>query len=421
MRQDTLIQKLTMLVLFLGVAAYLAGAAWRSMQEPYPTVPCHTYTVDDSAEATGLLIRREQLLAGQGGIVDVVPDEGEKVGAGQTVAVVYRDEVALARRRELKALDLEAEQLNYAILRGDSGWDSARLDESIVAAMVDIRAAAAAGDLTTLEDQSLSFKSLVLSREATYAGGAAGAAQRIQAVDGEIQAMTALASQDTTAVRAPVAGVFSAAADGLEAVLTPEILATLTPMVLDELSARVAQPPEGAVGRLITSSEWHFSTNLPEVVADRLDEGKKVTVRFSRDWSGDAVMKVERISAPQDGRCAVTFASSLNLADTTMLRAQTVDIIFSSKTGIRVPKKALRSEMWTEKDPETGEVIREYQVNGVYVLTGAQAEFRPVDILADDGDYYLVETPATETKRVLHSGDGVIVAAEPLFDGKVVR
>ena len=175
------------------------------------------------------------------------------------------------------------------------------------------------------------------------------------------------------------------------------------------------------MGKLVTSSEWYFSANLPEETADRLVEGKRVTVRFSRDWSGDVSMTVERVSAPHDGKCAVTFSSTSFLSDTTLLREQTVDIIFSSLDGIRVPKKALRTETRTETDEKTGEVTKEYEVNGVYVLTGAQAEFRTINILADDGDYYLVVSPENAGRRTLHSGDEVILAAEDLFDGKVVR
>ena len=52
---------------------------------------------------------------------------------------------------------------------------------------------------------------------------------------------------------------------------------------------------------------------------------------------------------------------------------------------------------------------------------------RQVEILADDGDYCLVQSvlsdnpTATEQKKMLRAGDEVIVAAEDLFDGKVVR
>ena len=427
MKQPTIITKVLMLVIFLAGVVYLVGAAWQIFTDPFSTIMTYEYTVDDAAEATGWLVRTEQVIPGQGSIVDVLPDQGEKVGAGQTVAVVYRDETALDRSRQRRALELKLQQLNYTLLRGEASWDNQRLDQSITDAMARLRASAAAGDLTGLEEQALTLKSLVLQREATYDGAASIDAQ-IQAVQAQINALDQASGADTTAVRAPVAGTFSALADGYESVLTPAALNNLTPLSLETLTAQPVAAPEGAVGKLITKATWYFAVTVPEEVAARLVEGWSVRIRFSRDWSGEVAMKTESISAPQDGRTAVVFSSDRHLADTSLLRRQTVDLIFDSTTGIRVPKKAIRTIDVTRTDPDTGEKVPtgEKQV-GLYVLTGVQAEWRPVEILADDGDYCLVQSvlsdnpTATEQKKMLRAGDEVIVAAEDLFDGKVVR
>lgn len=136
-------------------------------------------------------------------------------------------------------------------------------------------------------------------------------------------------------------------------------------------------------------------------------------------------MKIERVDGAQDGACLVVLSSTRNLADTSMLRKQTVDIVFNSLEGIRVPKKAVRTENRAVTDPETGETSTK-QVIGVYVLTAAQAEFKAVEILADDGDYYLVKAvlPDVPTdnqlKTAFRAGDQVIVSSDELYDGKVM-
>ncbi len=136
-------------------------------------------------------------------------------------------------------------------------------------------------------------------------------------------------------------------------------------------------------------------------------------------------MKIERVDGAQDGACLVVLSSTRNLADTSMLRKQTVDIVFNSLEGIRVPKKAVRTENRAVTDPETGETTTK-QVIGVYVLTAAQAEFKAVEILADDGDYYLVKAvlPDVPTdnqlKTAFRAGDQVIVSSDELYDGKVM-
>ena len=90
-----------------------------------------------------------------------------------------------------------------------------------------------------------------------------------------------------------------------------------------------------------------------------------------------------------------------------------------------MPKKAVRTENRAVTDPETGETTTK-QVIGVYVLTAAQAEFKAVEILADDGDYYLVKAvlPDVPTdnqlKTAFRAGDQVIVSSDELYDGKVM-
>ena len=425
MKQGTVITRIMIVLMFFMVCAYLLFSVLRSLDDRTYTVTTYAHTVDDAVEATGLLIRAETVVTGQtAAIVDVLPDQGEKVRAGAAVAYLYQDESALDRRRELRTLTLEQEQLKYA-LQGQDGTDASRLDQSIVDAMVGLRTSAVYGDLTSLEEQSLSFKSLVIRHGYASDAGVDELSAAITALDAQIQALQSASALDTTTVYAPCSGTFSAMADGYESTLYPDMLETLTAASFKQLMAQDPTAPAGAVGKLITNSKWYLATTVSPEVAERLVVGRSVTVRFSRDWSGEVSMKIERVDEATDGACLVILSSTRNLADTSMLRKQTVDIVFNSLDGIRVPKKAVRTENREVTDPETGETTTK-QVIGVYVLTAAQAEFKAVEILADDGDYYLVQAvlPDVPTdnqlKTAFRAGDQVIVSSDELYDGKVM-
>ena len=425
MKQGTVITRIMIVLLFFMVCAYLIFSAVRTLDERSYTVTTYSHTLDDAAETTGLLIRAETVVTGQAAaIVDVLPDQGEKVRSGSPVAYLYQDESALDRRRQLRTLTLEEEQLMYA-LQGQDGTDASRLDQSIVDTMVGLRTAAVYGDLTSLEEQSLSFKSLVIRQGYDGDTGVEELTAAISALEGEIESLQSAAAQDTAYVTAPCSGTFSAMADGYESLLYPDMLEDLTAAGLRQLMAQDPAAPDGAVGKLITSSKWYFAATVSPEVAERLVVGRSVTVRFSRDWSGEVSMKIERVDEAQDGACLVILSSTRNLADTSMLRKQTVEIVFSSLTGIRVPKKAVRTEAVEVTDPETGATSTK-QIIVVYVLTAAQAERKEIEILADDGDYYLVQAvlPDVPTdnqlKTALRAGDQVIVSAEELYDGKVM-
>ena len=219
-------------------------------------------------------------------------------------------------------------------------------------------------------------------------------------------------------------GIFSGVTDGFESLVTPDMLEGLTPAALDELLSRPPQSDGTAVGKLITDSTWEFVCALSEEEAGELTEGKKVSVQFSRDWSGTVEMRVERIGAPQDGRVVVILSSDRFLSDTTLLRKQTVDLVFSSTSGIRVPVEAIRTEQRTETDQETGR-SREVQITGVYAVVGIQAEFKQVEVLDQRDGYCVVRAVTTGSarndKKALRSGDQVIVKGRDLFDGKVIQ
>ena len=424
MKQGSLNAKIIMLLLLAAVAVCLGAAAWRSFRDPFTTVVSYSYTVDDSLEATGFLARQEQVLTNTGGVVELLPQEGEKVAKGGTVALVYQDASGLERREQLQQLELEKEQLEYALERtGAGGGDASQLTGQVLDTIAELRAAVAGRDLTDLERQSMDLKSLVYKREYAYGGTGEESADAIQAaldeVDSQISSLSSQAAQSTQSITASQSGIFSGYVDGYESLLTPEVLETVTPAQLDDLAGQASEEDQTAVGKLITDSTWYFACALPQEDAERLVEGRSVTVRFSRDWSGEVDMTVERVGEPEDGRCAVVLSTDRYLSETTLLRRQTVELVFQSVTGVRVPKQALRVEEQTVTDEETGEEST-VQVTGVYTLVGEQVEFKPVTVL-EQGDTFVLVEAAGSGRAALQPGDVVVVAAEDLYDGKVIQ
>ncbi len=409
MKQGTFITKLAMILLFAGVIAYLGAAMWRSLSDPFHTVIAYNYTLDDKAEATGWLVRQETVLPDGSGIVDLLPAEGEKLGAGQTVAVLYRDDAAMQRRQTIRTLQLELEQLEYSMRQGDDAAEASKLDTEIMGAMASIRSAAARQEYSGLDSQVLSLKSLVFRREYTRTGDAdSDTASLIASVSSQLGALQSSAGQDTATITAGTSGVFSGCVDGYETVLTPNALSGLTVSALTSLTSVTPAPDENAVGKLITSSRWYFAALLPEDQAARLTVGGSVTMELIPELANEVDMRVDQISEPENGQVAVVVSSSQYLSDVTLLRKQTVDFVFSRSSGIRVPKKALH--------------VQEDGTAGVYAIAGVSAEFRTVTVLAQGDDFYLLAPPSnTDGKRALRAGDEVIVTAENLYDGKVVR
>ena len=102
---------------------------------------------------------------------------------------------------------------------------------------------------------------------------------------------------------------------------------------------------------------------------------------------------------------------------TTLLRRQTVELIFESWSGLRIPKEALHLVEFTQ---EPGEDSSEPPVTttktGVYAFVNGRAEFRETAIV-HEGDHYYVIRPVGSGRKVLRDGDAIIIHGTGLQDG----
>ena len=126
-------------------------------------------------------------------------------------------------------------------------------------------------------------------------------------------------------------------------------------------------------------------------------------------------MRIDRVGQVEDGRCVVVLSSDRYLAETTLLRTQTLEIIFDRREGLRVPKAAVHILM--KGEDETGNSIP--GSTGVYAVVNGQAEFKKVEVLAEGRQFYVVRS-LDEGKTTLRAGDQVIVRGHDIHDGKVL-
>ncbi len=424
MKESTLATKVMIAILCLGVAVYLAVYFVQGWEEPLVTARAYTYTQDVGMEARGILVREETILPDAGGsYVDQILAEGEKAAAGQAAALLYTDPAALTTRQAIRTLSAEIEQLQYALSSGTQATDASRLDGQVLSSITALRSLTAKGDLTALEDYALSLRTMVFKRDYAYgdtnAAGQLG--QLIQSKQAELAQLNASLNQVARVVYTPAAGVFSGTVDGWEGLLTPDKLEGLTAAGLEALLAQSPAPAAGPVGKLITGSTWYFAALL-EGTDTGLKSGRTYTLTFSGDYYGQIPMELDRVSLEGEQTLAI-FSCRSHLADTTLLRAQTVDVVIHHLEGIRVPRKALRVE--TVDEPlESGNPdgpTRQVNRYKVYIVERSQAWGREVEILYTDENFYLVRPVDPAAAKRLRAGDDIILNSSGIYDGKVVR
>ena len=420
MKQGKPVITLVMVIFAAVLCIYFGAYVFDTFNDPYTTTFTYEYTHSESAQANGVLVRQEQGLQAEAGIVGLQCGEGGRLGVGQTAAYVYRDAQAQQDSARLEALEAEIAVLEAALTTGAGVDSAARMDEQVLGSVVDLRAAVGGQDFSDLDELIRDVKSHVIQRGVTYGEGVtvADLKSRLSQLRSDYKRQSSAFSGTYSRVKAKSSGTFSALVDGLEDVLTPKSAMELTPSALNSILKAGAGHLD-AVGKLITSNRWYFAANLPEEVADELKTGGSALLRFSGDFRQDVTMRVDHLSEAENGQVCVVFSTDRYLGQTTLLRFQSAELIFNSYSGLRIPKQALHMEKYTTTDEQTGQTT-EHQMLGVYVLLAGRAEFKQVKVVTESQDFYVVNGVDASAADTLRSGDEVIVRAVGLYDGKLM-
>ena len=389
-------------ILLAAIAAYFGYNVVSSLYAPLMTATVTPYEAGAGYYASGFVVREEELLYSQYGTTVLNCAEGAHVAANDTVATGYRSEDAKTRQTRIDELSGQIEQLQYAWSAVSSVYDQAALDADIAGDLAQLSRYLALRDMNSVSDLSPELKGLILRR--TGSDSDSGSLQaRISTLQAELETLEAQSAGDTSAILAGKAGTFSAAVDGYESVLTPERLMEMT--VAEFESVQPDETDANAIGRLVTSATWYYACVVPASELSGVEEGDRATLTFARDYYQPVTMRVARLGGNEAGSRLLVLSSDRALQNVTLLRQQSAEIVFTSYSGLRVPKSAVRVE--------NGQT-------GVYILEGTLAKWKPITILHDTGESYIVTLDTSSTNN-LWPGDELIINAKNLYDGKVVN
>ncbi|NLV49929.1 MAG: hypothetical protein GXY20_04445 [Clostridiales bacterium] len=399
MKKTDLAIRITALVFFIAILAYIGVYVYQSLDNPFKTAVAAAYSVYDSHEAKGIVVRDEEVIIYNGGIVYVTARDGVRVSAGSEIAVAYRDTDDMETAERIAELETQVTQLETIESTLESASDLVKLDSDIKDRIIELRRVLEKHDLADLTDMMLALTTLARFKDSE----ASQIDATLDSLKAELEDLGMVSNLRLATIEAPSSGMFSSFSDGWES-LRPESLNALSPSDISEIYNTERTAPDGAVGRLVYGSWWYLAIALPEKEVYTLDIGDTLEVSFGASYSVPVKMQVISIGKPENGMKSVILGSNKNLMNIISLRKQKVEIIDNAYSGIRVPRKAMHTD---------GENAY------VYVVTGLQAEKKTVTILLDTGDFYIVEAE-TARENSLRAGDQIIISGKDLYDGKVV-
>ena len=399
--RSTPIFKILSLAVLVAVVTLLGIEGYRYFHRSVSVSVAYTGQVTDSLSVTGWVVRQETPLPDTSGTLLRQVQEGEKVHAGQTVAMAYASKSALEVVSRLEDTELKLQQLQFARSSFLDSDAALKVDSDISDSILRLHIATADGDYATATQEMSAMKTAVLKRSYSYES----LEQIDQAIAQTRSDISTLQNQlsGATSVKTAVAGVYSGSTDGSEEALTPDFLADVTPARLDALSTSSAVK---SAGKIITDNTWYFAANIPAQQARELQVGQEVTLRLSKGLQQDTPAYVQSISAEEDGQVAVVLSCTRYISQVTLLRHQQGEILLREYKGLRVPSAALRMD-------EDGSLQ-------LFCRLGAYVYSKPVDLVYRGDGFCLVRSAqGAADERILRQGDLVISTARALTDGMI--
>ena len=354
-KTDSLI-KITSLLVFIALAAYLSVYIVRRAADPVQTSLTVTATMSDSSPMSGLVIRDELLINSRELYIDVTAADGAKVAAGETVAVAYSSEEALDRASRLNALDQEIAEVSAALNNTGSTTASGNREQSIYSAITALSASLRGLDLSEVDSRSSALAGLLFPTDS----GTTATEEYLQQLQDERDQLRQTSAGDTQSITVSQSGTFSALVDGFEGV-SPDYVHDMTPSELRELIAADRVLDGSSLGKLITSYDWYYAAILPREYARQMLAGSRVQLSFGRYYSGLLNAEVEWVGRAEGDDQLVLFRLEKGMADMLAVRSVAAELIYKEYTGLRVPLKGLYRYYAGYVSDEEGQALREGQ------------------------------------------------------------
>lgn len=363
-----------------------------------------TTTVYESIDATALVVRDEQIVAGGSGVTVPTLSDGDKINVGGAVAIDFAsNEDATAYS---KYLDIQSQLDYYNELEAQTVGQAANV-ESINAKIdtnVDdyIRASANNNNLSKSADtlnSSLVQRQLIIGESVDFAS-------ITQELRKEAEELSSVANPSGV-INTDVSGVFTSYTDGYEDVIDYSKAKEATIDDIKAATEKVAKKKDVSsnIGKLVTSYDWYMYMIVSTDDVKDLSNGQMVTIALKDN--DDKVLRFKIIDGAEP---AINTKETMLIlecndmdSEISSMRLVDVELRYDSYTGIKVPTEALHVVDGTK---------------GVYALISSQVRFRQADVIYSQDDWVLLSYDE-ESKDGIRLYDKIIIQGKDLEDGKV--
>lgn len=374
-----------------------------SLYKPIVTESAKFFTSNDGFDITGVVIRKEKLIKSKtDGVLHFLTDDGSRVAKNGTVANIYQSEEASIILSELDSVESKIKDLEK--IMSINNIEASNLDvanTNVNNSLNSLIFSTAFGDFSSAEtvcDDLLS----ALNRRQAVLGDTVDFSKQLEALNSRLSSLKSSLQEPIGKIKASESGYFLSVTDGYEKTLDISDLSTVTPEFLDKLSKSTIE--DNVIGKIVSDYEWYVAAKVSLNQSLNFKEGDSLSLHTGIKSASVLPVSVKKINISENGTDAVIiFACSNMNSELASMRSGPMSVVKREYSGLKVSKKALR-------------VVD--SVRGVYVVSGMQIKFVPVEIVYSAEDYILCEKSDSDDSLRLY--DQVVVKGKNLYDGKII-
>ncbi|MEE1279623.1 MAG: HlyD family efflux transporter periplasmic adaptor subunit [Oscillospiraceae bacterium] len=409
-RVSKVIKMLLVAALSIFLLIFIIYQIYSSLYSPYTTETVSQLSHENKIQVEGIFLRSEETVnaAHQGYIVHYLYSDGQKVGAGGTVAELYASENDVLNYEKIKELKHRLEILEQSQDQSSALVTNAdQITTQINSKIKELSMAVFRCDADAIADCKddlqilLNRRNIITEKETDFN-------DYITQIKNEINSRNKSIRNALKTVKAEKNGNFVISTDGYESTAVFSSISQMSVSEIDEFIAhsKPQDVSQNTIGKLITDFTWYYTMILPiddHEYNEKIKEGTTLRMRFTDVSEEPCNVVVSKVILDEaNSQMAVIVRSEHMTGKFCSARLEKAEIIFSTAKGYKVKKSAVRFD-------EDGN-------KGVYVVIAQQMFFRKIDVIYEKDDYVICS--ATNGSGTLKPFDDVIVKGTDLYDGK---
>lgn len=310
---------------------------YKLIKNPSNTFIVENGTISEEETVSGYIIRDEEVIEEKNKKTIIkIKEEGQRVAKGDSVFRYYSE-----KEGELESKISELDGKIQAVLENEENLlpnDKKLLESQIENELDKVNGQ---NEISKLSEYKKTISSYI-TKKAKIIGENSPSGSYLKGLIEERTSYEEKLKQESEYITAPSAGMVSYKIDGLEKVLTTDNLNTFNKQFLQDLDLKVGKAiaSSDVTAKIVNNYNNYIVFNSNSQEAKNAKVNDKVNIKVQNDEA--IVAKIQNIIEEDDGSKTIAISVEKNIEELLSYRKISLDIIWWSASGYRVPNSAIK-------------------------------------------------------------------------------